>query len=489
MQSENKGKHSVASVMVGIVAVILTLAVCTCVLIFLTNGVIEVDTDSSTVTSNFERTSVTTVIEQIHDKEETPPAEDTTGETPEPEPRSNKVAFFGDSISTFTGVTTFNNFFPAGDVITQDQTWWQQVVVRSGMVFGGNSSSSGSCVTNRKDYSGQSDERINALPEDVSVVYVFMGMNDYWDSVDVSDFTSSYIAMLNKIKVRCPDAELRCLTLYKTSFDTNARIVNYNKAITDAAGGIGASIIDLSVLNMIDDTLTQETDVHVHPTAKGMSLIADVVMGSYVPPTPVTPTPTPKPEPEPEPEPPLPGIPEPTPAPEPTPDPGDIRSKIAADIASGLYTEADIRAVVNVLGHEAYSTSYSGCVACASVIRNRKDDSRFPDTYVGVCNSGMGSKAIYDNADCPENYLKAAQFIMSGGESNVGLAKYWFCKTAGYPLWAEPDCSGFANVGMNIFYNEWGEVHTSLGLPASGNYILICTADGDYKYPDGTKYP
>lgn len=202
-------------------------------------------------------------------------------------------------------------------------------------------------------------------------------------------------------------------------------------------------------------------------------------------PTPVpTPSETPEPTPEQTPE----KTPEPIPPVEPDDIPDGIRAQIAEDIKNGKYTESQIRAVVNVMAHEAYSTSYDGCVAVASVIRNRMNDAAFPNTYEGVCNDGMGSKAAYDNSDCPENYLKAAQYILSGGQSNVGNAKFWFCKTQGKPLWAEPDCLGFANVGNNIFYDNWGEVHTSKDLPASGAYILICSADGEYNYPDGTSY-
>ena len=192
-----------------------------------------------------------------------------------------------------------------------------------------------------------------------------------------------------------------------------------------------------------------------------------------------TPTPTPTPEP-----------PQPTPEPvEPPATEDGIRAQIARDISNGLYSEADIRSVVDSLANEAYPNHYAGCVAVASVIRNRLNSPGFKKTYPEVCVDGIGQQpGTYDRNDCPENYLKAAQYILSGGVSNVGNAKFWFCKTNGFPLWAEADCTGFANVGGNIFYNEWGEVHTSKNLPTNRGYILICTADGDYSYPDGTSY-
>lgn len=297
MNDDKKNKSRVAGFVMGVVAVILTLSVSVCILVFLTNGVIEIDIDSATLTSYFDRITVSTIIEQIRSDDE---------DEIEPTPLQSKISFFGDSITTYTGDTTFNNFFPAGDVTDVSQTWWKIVASQSGCAYGGNSSSSGSTVIDSGQFSGQSQERVDALPEDTTLLYVFMGMNDYWNEVPTSDFKTAYINMLQKIQTRCSSATVRCMTLYKTSFDTNNRLSNYNTAIKEAADSAGCDVIDLEVLNMEDDTMTQEADVHVHPTAKGMQAIAGIVMGTYTPPAP-TPTPTP----------PIPGIPDEEEEPEP----------------------------------------------------------------------------------------------------------------------------------------------------------------------------
>ena len=281
-----------------VVAIIVTLAVCTCILIFLTNGVIEVDSDSRVASEVFDKTSVTTLIEEIKRDEEEPMEED---ETPPPElpPEASGVAFFGDSISSFSGVTNFNVFYPQGDVTDVHQTWWQQVVDRAGLTYIANSSSSGSFVTNNGDYYALSQERLDALPETAESVYVFMGMNDYWDAVNVKEFEQAYVDMLNAIKERCTMASVYCLSLYKTGFEVGRKgnkVSSYNTAIKTAANLCDCGYINLSVLDM--STMTLEADVSVHPTAEGMTAIADVILGVYQPPV------------KPKPEPPLPGIPD-----------------------------------------------------------------------------------------------------------------------------------------------------------------------------------
>ncbi len=174
----------------------------------------------------------------------------------------------------------------------------------------------------------------------------------------------------------------------------------------------------------------------------------------------------------------------------PIPGTGDIRAIIRDDIAKGLYTESQIRAMVNVMAHEAYASNYPGCLGVGFVIKNRVGVQGFKGTIEEVCHDGMGSKDAYDSTDCPENYLRAAQYVLSGGASIVGDAKFWFCPTDGYPMWAEANCSGFCNLGGNIFYNTWGEVHTSVALPSDRDYIMIYDKnDGGWKYSDGQRYP
>lgn len=305
MSDKNNEKSKVPSFVVGVVAIVVTLAVCVCVLTFLTNGVIEVDADEATTKAHFDRTTVTTIIEEIRQNEEEPPKE-------EEERPGNRVAFFGDSITTFTGQTNFNNMYPSGDVTTSSDTWWMQVVNRGGFEYAGNSSSSGSYVTNKGSYHANSQERIDALPDDADRVYVFMGMNDYWDSADISTFKTAYATMLNNIKVKLPDATIICLLLYKTDFEqgrTSNLVTDYNDAIKECASNEGCGIVDLNDLTMTDDSMTIETDVHVHPTLKGMTAIADKVLGN---------TPVSKPDEDDDDEEPLPGIP-----PEPTPEPAE----------------------------------------------------------------------------------------------------------------------------------------------------------------------
>lgn len=290
------GKYAVT-----VLAIVITLSVCLCTLLFLTNGVVEVDIDNMIEAPTFERTTVVTVVEDATPKKDKPKLPGIP-EEPDPEPRKPMVVF-GDSISTFDGVTTFNQMYPYGDVQSVDDTWWKIVQTAWQQQDLVNDSSSGSCVTDNKQYPANSQERLEALPDSASTVIVFMGMNDYWDGYTISAFKDAYTKLLDNIKIKCSPDKILCCTLWKTGFeDSSHKVADYNDVIQECASASGASVADLSVLDMCTAAMTVESDVHVHPTKAGMKAIADVILGQYTPPAP-QPTPNPEPEPEPEPEP------------------------------------------------------------------------------------------------------------------------------------------------------------------------------------------
>lgn len=303
MRKRRKKKRRVGAIAAGIVAVILTVACCICVLTFLTNGVMKADADSANATAHFERTTVS-VIEEVRDKDDEvdPPIDESAPVSepepvpesepepvsgpepepvpePEPDPDNKTISFFGDSITTYSQYNSnFYTTYPYGDVDDVNKTWWMQVADRGGYTYLSNSSSSGSCVVKNGDFSGQSAERVDFLDANSGTVIVFMGMNDYTGLKDLDKFEESYVTMLNNIKSRCTSADIVCCTLYPVSlFEANRPVSNYNDIIKQVAADNGCKVVDLAGLDM--SAAANMTGDEVHPTYNGMTAIADLVLG------------------------------------------------------------------------------------------------------------------------------------------------------------------------------------------------------------------
>lgn len=339
MQSNDNKNSSVIHKAVAAVAVVLMLSVCVCILTFMTNGVVEVDVDDKAVTDAFERTTVTTVIEQLEREEDLPPpVEEEEEEEEEPtEPEERTISFFGDSITSYRDQNGhFNTAYPNFDVDSVDETWWMQVVSRGGYTFLTNSSSSGSFTVDSGDYSAQTQERIDFLDPESKTVIVFMGMNDYAAQKGVDRFRDAYTSMLGNIKARCADASIICCTVYAVDvFESNRPVAEYNAVINEVAKDASCSVVDLSTLDM--STAKGMTGDGVHPTEAGMTAIADLVLGV-----------APKPE-EPKPEEPKPKPEEPKPDDNPPGMPEDSNAKVVYDIL--LQSGYDKESACAILGN------------------------------------------------------------------------------------------------------------------------------------------
>lgn len=236
----------------------------------------------------------------------------------------------GDSISTLAGVT------PAGwrvhyggeahvpGVADVADTWWGQVIERCGGHLVASSSFSGSVVEGFGFPAGNSDERVAALRgadgELPDVVLVLMGINDYgWGggcnqvlggSLSASAtreelplscefepvggeqtlrrFEAAYAEMLARIGELASDAEIWCVTLCPAThpdpalpcFKYRIRGIDldaYNDAIRASAAGAGAWVADIRTFGIAYDAVDG-----CHPSARGMTQIADMVLARMV---------------------------------------------------------------------------------------------------------------------------------------------------------------------------------------------------------------
>lgn len=233
---------------------------------------------------------------------------------------------FGDSISTFLGVTLDVNvsYYPNENrdlthVLDVSDTWWMQVIDSLGGHLVANASYSGSMVEGMGFPACSSKARAQQVmgkdgecPDDI---LIFAGINDYgWgsstaqaeakanavpDCLDLSKFTEkiagiapknaaerfffAYKQMLENIREVAPTSRLWCITLLpgrapnrvKSSFCyrfRGASFDSYNAAISMAAKLCGANLLDIESAgydySSIDGT---------HPNAQGMKQIAALV--------------------------------------------------------------------------------------------------------------------------------------------------------------------------------------------------------------------
>lgn len=230
--------------------------------------------------------------------------------------KNKYFSILGDSISTFEGVSLpmdgafydVNNKL-LSSVFSPLDTWWGKIVDALGGKVLVNNSISGSTVIKHPlceipSY-GCSDERTSGLSaggKTPDVIMVYLGTNDWGMGIKVDDenevqslndcekklkiFSVAYRVMINKLQKFYPNAQIWCLTLPKTycscekGFEFSRApggrdIAEYCKAIQTVASDCGCKIINLFTSEPLCDTLDG-----FHPTAEGMTAIANAVLKS-----------------------------------------------------------------------------------------------------------------------------------------------------------------------------------------------------------------
>lgn len=234
---------------------------------------------------------------------------------------------FGDSISTFEGMTAAGNriYYDAADtngtgVTHPDQTWWMQVIEGVGGSFLANASFSGSMVSGAGFPAGASLERAQQVlgtgGEAPDEVLVFIGINDYgWGSAEaqarggseaapvgcppeigfvpgvapagaLQEFACAYDQMLENLRDAAPQATIWCVTLLpgrvaacaSSTFCDRLRgisLAEYNKVIKCAAVANGCKVADVAAFG-----LDYEATDGTHPTERGMQQLSDLVIAA-----------------------------------------------------------------------------------------------------------------------------------------------------------------------------------------------------------------
>ncbi|TCL59318.1 lysophospholipase L1-like esterase [Kineothrix alysoides] len=230
-----------------------------------------------------------------------------------------KVSICGDSISTFTGFIPdyYSKFYPEnGDITDVNDTWWMQVIKRTGMELCRNASFSGSTVSGQSQdnhegrYSCGNQRMADLASEEgdwPDIIIILMGANDLLNHIPlgaynsasaveegyIQTFSEAYALMLDKMKTWYPDAEIYCCTIAEVSRWNDAgekfpfmnehglTVKDYNAWITAIAQEKGAKLIDVYNCGITYENAQEYTSDGTHPNAAGAKLIADKVCETF----------------------------------------------------------------------------------------------------------------------------------------------------------------------------------------------------------------
>ena len=226
------------------------------------------------------------------------------------------LSILGDSISTYTGVsnnTTYNSTIGGNAVyygnvsytksLTQDETYWQQVIDGLGMELCVNNSWSGGTVTginSTNAATSRANQLHNTSNQKPDVILVYVGINDLRYNQTAQIFEETYTTMLNTIKTSYPDAQVFCIGMpnrngndYENGEYTDAEAIEFCQAIQNAitAAGENFHYIDLfnseyqdqvyydnSINTGSQNQYTGSTLDNLHPNEAGMDYITDLII-------------------------------------------------------------------------------------------------------------------------------------------------------------------------------------------------------------------
>ena len=209
------------------------------------------------------------------------------------------ISIMGDSISTFNGYnnSTANNTTCGSngtyyylnsrpDVNTVDCTWWYESAASAGLDILVNNSYSGDQLFS----GGKGLERCVQLHANTGalngtnpdIIAVFFGTNDLGRDCSVSEFTTLYEQMLQKMTEKYESSDIFVFTLLPTADpqSTKERTEAFNEAIRSLAAKYNCNVVDLyadsgfTFENCGEYTLAADSQ-NIHPNAAGMDLIRD----------------------------------------------------------------------------------------------------------------------------------------------------------------------------------------------------------------------
>lgn len=207
-------------------------------------------------------------------------------------------SILGDSISTFAGISNDasanktianNEIFYKGNMLVRDanHTWWGIVKEKTGMELLVNNSWSGSCVsTNGQNLHSagcgtRAENLHNNAGQSPDVIFIYLGTNDYANSVELNNFEQDYEIMVDKAKTQYPQSEIYCFTLLPSDRDfqnqDDIKVSCYNQKIREISQRQQTGLVDLEEdlsLNDHSHRAVLTTRRGLHPSEGGMEQIA-----------------------------------------------------------------------------------------------------------------------------------------------------------------------------------------------------------------------
>jgi lysophospholipase L1-like esterase len=226
------------------------------------------------------------------------------------------LSVLGDSISTYKNVsnsTAYNSTIGGNAVyygnvsytssISQDETYWQQVIDSLGMNLCVNNSWSGGTVSginSTNAATNRANQLHNVANQKPDVILVYMGINDLRYNQTTQNFEQSYITMLNTIKTNYPDAQVFCVGMpnrngndYENGEYTDDEAIEFCNAIKNAISTAGENFHYIDLFNSeYKDQVYYDNSINtgsqnqytgsnldnLHPNEIGMDYITNLII-------------------------------------------------------------------------------------------------------------------------------------------------------------------------------------------------------------------
>lgn len=201
-----------------------------------------------------------------------------------------RISVLGDSISTYWGVTRDdpNTFYRhhqirVGGFSGVEDTWWRRVIDGLGAVTERVNACAGSCIAEGYGLGhGMSSEARTGALGSPDAILIFGGANDLGFGVPEETFRAAYARMLERLREKCPGADIWCGTLvngvkvlesepYFMGEEPGKPLEPFSGIIRACAAQAGAHVADMAASGLVYDAIDG-----CHPTANGMAQLAAV---------------------------------------------------------------------------------------------------------------------------------------------------------------------------------------------------------------------
>lgn len=209
------------------------------------------------------------------------------------------LSILGDSISTYTGYsnnTSYNSTIGDNAVwydgsqngfTTVSETWWMQIINRTGIILNVNNSWSGDQVTKRG--LSRSLQLHNTTGDVPNIIAVYIGINDFRWGKTVAQFEEKYDEMIAGIIDKYENADVYLFTLVYTSNVKSPDVAPENVVAFNAVIEQVAEKYDCTLVDLYNDTGINKSNLSaymvdgtLHPNYAGMDCITECFMDALI---------------------------------------------------------------------------------------------------------------------------------------------------------------------------------------------------------------